>query len=58
VVLRTLLQGARLRPASRRPEVPRTRHVTIVPSRGSRVVLEERLGPPTATTRPSLATTS
>jgi cytochrome P450 family 135 len=43
VVLRTLLEGARLRPASARPEVPRTRHVTIVPSRGARVVLEERL---------------
>jgi cytochrome P450 len=43
VVLRTLLSHARLRPASRRPEVPRTRHVTVVPSRGARVVLEERL---------------
>ena len=43
VVLRTLLERSRLRPASRRPEVPRVRHVTIVPSRGARVVMEERL---------------
>jgi cytochrome P450 len=43
VILRTLLERTRLRPASRRPEVPRVRHVTIVPSRGARVVMEERL---------------
>jgi cytochrome P450 len=58
VVLRTLLEGARLRPASRRPEVPRARHVTIVPSRGARVVLEERLRPAGVTTAHPLATTS
>ena len=43
VVLRTLLRGGRFRPASRRPEAAMTRHVTIVPSRGARVVLEQRL---------------
>jgi cytochrome P450 len=43
VVLRTLLAGGRFRSASPRPEAARTRHVTIVPSRGARVVLEERL---------------
>jgi cytochrome P450 len=43
VVLRALIEGARMRPASPRPEAARTRHVTIVPSRGARVVLEERL---------------
>jgi cytochrome P450 len=58
VVLRTLLSGARLRPASARPEVPRTRHVTIVPSRGARVVLEERLGAAGVTSSSSFATTS
>jgi cytochrome P450 family 135 len=58
VVLRTLLSGARLRSASSRPEVPRTRHVTIVPSRGARVVLEERLRPGRVTTSPPVATTS
>ena len=42
VVLRTLLAGGRFRSASPRPEAGRTRHVTIVPSRGARVVLEER----------------
>jgi len=58
VVLRTLLEAARLRPASRRPEVPRARHVTIVPSRGARVVLEERLQPSRVTTSHPVATTS
>jgi cytochrome P450 len=57
VVLRALLTGARLRPASRRPEVPRARHVTIVPSRGARVVLEERLRPVSVTSSPVAATT-
>src|SRR5204862_4822681 len=58
VVLRALIEGSRLRPASRRPEVPRTRHVTIVPSRGARVVLEERLQPPRVTSSHAFATTS
>ena len=43
-VLRTLVSQVRLRAASPRPEPPRTRNVTIVPSRGCRVVVEERLG--------------
>jgi cytochrome P450 len=58
IVLRTLIEGARLRPASRRPEVPRARNVTMVPSRGARVVMEERLRPSRVTTSPSFATTS
>jgi cytochrome P450 len=58
IVLRTLLEGARLRSASPRPEVPRARHVTIVPSRGARVVLEERLRPAGVTTSHAAATTS
>ena len=58
VVLRTLLEAARLRPASSRPEVPRARHVTVVPSRGARVVLEERLRAPGVTTSHHSATTS
>ena len=58
VVLRTLLEAARLRPASTRPEAPRARHVTIVPSRGARVVLEERLRPARVTSSHPFATTS
>jgi len=58
VMLRAFLTGARLRPASRRPEVPRARHVTIVPSRGARVVLEERLGTARVTSSPAAVTTS
>jgi cytochrome P450 len=57
VVLRTLLEGARLRPASKRPEPPRARHVTIVPARGARVVLEERLMSSPVTSSPVAATT-
>ncbi|MEA2397636.1 MAG: cytochrome family [Thermoleophilaceae bacterium] len=43
-VLRTLISRVRLRAASSRPEPPRTRNVTIVPSRGCRVVVDELLG--------------
>jgi len=43
--LRTILSRARLRPARPRPEHPRMHHVIVVPSRGARVVLEERLAP-------------
>jgi cytochrome P450 family 135 len=46
VVLREVLRRVRLRAASRRPERPRTQHVTVVPSRGARVVVEERLAEP------------
>jgi cytochrome P450 len=44
VVLRTILSGARLRAAEPAPERGRIRHVTVVPARGTRVVLEKRLG--------------
>jgi cytochrome P450 len=43
VVMRTILERVRLRAVSQRPEAPRVRHVTIVPSRGCRVVVERRL---------------
>jgi cytochrome P450 len=45
VVLRTLLSRVRLTAADLVPERPVTRHITLVPSRGTRVVLEERLQP-------------
>jgi cytochrome P450 family 135 len=41
-VLRTVLARSRLRAEDPKPEQPRVRHVTIVPSRGARAVLEER----------------
>ena len=43
VVTRTILEHARLRADRPRSERQRARHVTLVPSRGGRVVLEERL---------------
>jgi cytochrome P450 family 135 len=46
VVLREVLRRARLRAASSRPERPRVQHVTVVPARGARVVVEERLPAP------------
>jgi cytochrome P450 family 135 len=46
VVLGEVLRRVRLRAASRRPERPRAQHVTVVPSRGARVVVEERLPEP------------
>jgi cytochrome P450 family 135 len=48
VVLREVLRRVRLRAASRWPERPRTQHVTVVPSRGARVVVEERVAEPAA----------
>jgi cytochrome P450 len=48
VVLREVLRRVRLRAASRRPERPRALHVTVVPSRGTRVVVEERVAEPAA----------
>jgi cytochrome P450 family 135 len=48
VVLREVLRRVRLRAASQRPERPRTQHVTVVPSRGARVVVEERVAGPAA----------
>jgi|SRR5215211_878187 len=43
VVLRTIMRRARLRADSPQDEGGRLRHVTVVPARGARVVLEERL---------------
>jgi cytochrome P450 family 135 len=48
VVLREVLRRVRLRAPSQRPERPRTQHVTVVPSRGARVVVEERIAEPAA----------
>jgi len=42
VVLRTVLRRARLRAASAAPERPRARHITLVPARGARAVVETR----------------
>jgi cytochrome P450 family 135 len=49
VVLREVLRRVRLRAPSQRPERAQVRHVTVVPARGCRVVVEERL-PPVAET--------
>jgi cytochrome P450 len=43
VVLREVLRRVRLRAASRRPERPQVRHVTVVPARGARAVVTERI---------------
>ncbi len=43
VVLRTIIRRARLRSASPEDAGGRLRHVTVVPARGARVVLEERV---------------
>jgi cytochrome P450 len=43
VVLREVLRRVRLRAPSQRPERAQVRHVTVVPARGCRVVVEERL---------------
>jgi cytochrome P450 len=53
VVLREVLRRVRLRADSRRPERPQVRHVTVVPSRGCRVVVEERLGEPVGVASPA-----
>jgi cytochrome P450 len=44
-VLRTVLQRARLRADSPKPEAQRLHHVVVVPTRGGRVVMTERLAP-------------
>ena len=51
VVLREVLRRVKLRAASGRPERPRTQHVTVVPSRGARVIVEERLAAWAASSR-------
>jgi cytochrome P450 len=53
VVLREVLRRVRLRADSRRPERPQVRHVTVVPSRGCRVVVQERLGEPAGVASPA-----
>ena len=46
VVLREVLRRVRLRAPSARPERPRVQHVTVVPSRGARAVVTERVSVP------------
>ena len=43
VVLREVLRRVRLRAPSQAPERAKFQHVTVVPARGCRVVVEERL---------------
>jgi cytochrome P450 family 135 len=43
VVLREVLKRVRLSAPSARPERPRVLHVTVVPARGARAVVAERL---------------
>src|SRR3954447_1969946 len=42
VVLRTVLRRAQLRAPSSAPERPRARHITLVPARGSEVIVQTR----------------
>ena len=56
VVLREVLRRVRLRAASRRAERARVRHVTVVPARGCRVVVSERLPASPSTAEPVAAT--
>jgi cytochrome P450 family 135 len=51
VVLREVLRRVKLSADSQRPERPQVRHVTVVPARGCRVVVEERLAEPLAAER-------
>ena len=46
VVLREVLRRVRLRAPSARPERPRVQHVTVVPSRGARAVVTQRVSTP------------
>ncbi len=55
VVLRAVLARARLRAAAERPEAPRLHHVVVVPARGGRVVMTERLAPRPAPHEPAVA---
>jgi cytochrome P450 len=48
VVLREILRRTKLRAASPEPEQPRVQNVTVIPERGSMVVLEKRLEPPSS----------
>jgi cytochrome P450 len=51
IVLREVLRRVRLRADSQRAERPQIRHVTVVPARGCRVVVEERVAEPVAAER-------
>ena len=55
VVLREVLRRVRLRAPSQRPERPRVQHVTVVPARGARALVTERLALPA---EPALAAAS
>jgi cytochrome P450 len=55
VVARTVLERARLRAESPEPEGQRLHHVVVVPSRGARVVLEERAPSPKRESAPAAA---
>ena len=48
VVLREVLRRVRLSAPSARAERPRVQHVTVVPARGARAVVTERLSLPDA----------
>ena len=54
-VLRTVLTRARLRAADAKPEAPRLHHVVVVPARGGRAVMTERLAPRPAPREPAVA---
>ena len=54
-VVRTVLAHARLRPDSPRPEQQRLHHVVVVPTRGGRVVMTERLAPRSGAREAALA---
>ena len=45
IVMREVLKRVTLRAASPRPERAKVRHVTVVPARGCRVIVAERLAP-------------
>jgi cytochrome P450 family 135 len=51
VVLRTVVEQLRLRPAEAQPERPKLHHVTLVPSKGARLVVEDRASAPSARVR-------
>jgi cytochrome P450 len=57
IVIREILRRVRLRAPDPAPEPPRVRHVTIVPARGARVVVEEKLRPPSRTEPSASAST-
>ena len=56
VMARTILEHARLSAPDQRGEPQRAEHVTVVPGRGGRVVLDERLTPSVTSSRPAVTT--